>query len=193
MIILVDMDSVTCDFMGEWNRRWKEKYPDRECVPIENFKNSSIEKNYPHEYKLDIEAIYNEPGFYRSLPMVPGAKEALEWMVDEGYYVYFCTKPLSGYHEGNVRCIAEKWEWVGENFGRWWMNNIIPTRDKTLVHGDILIDDNPEMIKGVLQRPHWNPVLFEQPWNSRELLEGSIKRAPRINWSNFKTLLGLIK
>lgn len=193
MVILIDLDGTIADFPAEWNRRWTERFPERVFVPTNSYTKMEIEKNYPHEYKDDIQEIYNSKGFYANLSLLPGSLEALEWLDGEGYYVFLCTKPLSSYHSNNTSCMAEKCEWVQKTLGNKWIDKLIITRDKTIVHGDILIDDNPYMTKGLLTRPPWNPVLFEQPWNRRPFLPGEMQLVPRVNWENYQILLSLIK
>jgi len=56
-------------------------------------------------------------------------------------------------------------------------------KDKTLIIGDILIDDKPE-IKGI-STPNWEHIIFDQPYNK------NITNKKRINWDNFKEVLGV--
>jgi 5'-nucleotidase len=57
---------------------------------------------------------------------------------------------------------------------------IIVSKDKALVHGDVLVDDKPE-IKGALT-PAWHHVIFDQPYN-RQI--GGI----RMTWENWRNVL----
>ncbi len=40
-----------------------------------------------------------------------------------------------------------QFEWVQQHLGRGWVNRLVITKDKTIVTGDLLIDDRPK-IKG---------------------------------------------
>jgi 5'-nucleotidase len=57
---------------------------------------------------------------------------------------------------------------------------VILTRDKTLVRGDILVDDKPT-IAG-LATPLWRHILFDQPYN---------RHFPtlRLNWFTWREIL----
>jgi hypothetical protein len=52
---------------------------------------------------------------------------------------------------------------------------VILTRDKTLVRGDVLVDDKPEI--GGLATPHWRHLLYDQPYNRNS-------PGPRMSWLN---------
>ena len=86
------------------------------------------------------EAIYTAPGFIRNLPPVPGALDAVKELLALGMDVRICTSPLSQFEN----CVAEKYLWVEKHLGRDATNRLILTKDKTLVHGSLLIDDKPQ-------------------------------------------------
>lgn len=179
MIILVDMDDVIADFNKGFLDKWKEKYPDKPYVPLEEITTFHFEESYPEELRPLIKDIYRAPGFIKSLEPMEGGLEALkelEKLVDN---VFICTSPLKSY----TNCVLEKYEWVDMYLGKEWVNKIVLTRDKTLVNGDILIDDNPK-IKGALT-PKWEHVLYSQPYNKNE----TSKR--RLTWKNWKEVLEL--
>lgn len=76
-----------------------------------------------------------------------------------GMDVRICTSPLSQFEN----CVAEKYLWVEKHLGREATNRLILTKDKTLVHGNLLIDDKP-LIQGAV-KPRWKHVLFDAPYN----------------------------
>ncbi|HEX9597652.1 MAG TPA: hypothetical protein VF982_12285, partial [Anaerolineales bacterium] len=67
------------------------------------------------------------------------------------------------------------------HLGRDWISQLILSTDKTLVQGDILIDDRPE-IKGAV-KPVWEHVLYDQPYNRK--VEGQ----RRLTWATWKEVL----
>jgi 5'-nucleotidase len=80
-----------------------------------------------------------EPGFFKSLPPIKGAITAILQMDKiPNIQIFFCTSPLSSYKN----CVLEKYEWVDQQLGPSWASRIVLCKDKTLVHGDILIDGN---------------------------------------------------
>jgi 5'-nucleotidase len=97
-----------------------------------------------------VDAVFLSRGFYRNLPPVPGAIKAVTDLLAEGFGVYICTSPLEQYQH----CVLEKYEWVEEHLGSEFTTRVILTRDKTLVRGDVLIDDKPTI--GGISTPQWS-------------------------------------
>jgi 5'-nucleotidase len=161
MIILVDMDDVLADFEGEFINRWKIKHPDKPYVARENRTIFGLADNYPPEYLRLVKGIYTEKGFFLNLPVIEGAIEGINKFKELGHEVFICTAPIKSYQN----CVLEKYEWVNNNLGKEWTMRIILTRDKTLVKGNILIDDNPQ-ITGA-NEPEWEHVIYEQPYNRK--------------------------
>ena len=73
-----------------------------------------------------VDEIYTSPGFFRELRPIAGALDA----------VRICTSPLNQYRN----CVPEKHEWVERHLGAEFVGRMIVTKDKTLVHGDVLVD-----------------------------------------------------
>lgn len=141
MRILVDMDGVITDFDGEFLKRWRERHPEKFHIPLEERTTFYVRDQYPDEFKLLVTEILLEPGFFREIMPMEGAKEALSEMDRLGLEVFICSSPLSTYRN----CVLEKYEWVEKFLGPDWVKRIVLTKDKTLVKADFLIDDKPEV------------------------------------------------
>jgi len=178
MLILLDQDGVLADFEQAFIATWRTRHPDITPVAYQDRKSFHILDDYPPELRARVEAIYTAPGFIRDLPPVPGAIEAAHELLRLGMDVRICSSPLRQY-ENNV---AEKYQWVERHLGRAWTERIILTRDKTLVQGDILIDDRPH-IEGAM-RPRWRHIVYDAPYNQQ-----AVDR-PRLTWSNWRNVLG---
>lgn len=95
-ILLVDMDGVLCDYVGHFDTVWRQRHPD--APTLDDVKGRSayqVHTAYPEEYKADIYTILREPGFYRDLPAIPGAIEALKAIRKGGWDIYICTAPMT--------------------------------------------------------------------------------------------------
>lgn len=178
MRVLIDMDGVIADFEGDFLRRWKEQHPDKTFIPLEERRGFYVSEQYPKEYYEYVQNIYHGEGFYQNLPPVHGALEALKEIREKYKYVFLCTSPMLPKYEN---CVLEKYHWVFNNLGNDWINNVILTKDKTIVKGDILIDDMPE-VKGI-EKPEWEHVIYDQPYNR------NITSKRRMTWDNWKTIL----
>lgn len=175
-IILVDMDGVLCDYTEGLLRRVFHRFP--HLKPYEDAAREAwhTHKAFPKEYRSEIENMRLSPGFFRNLPPIPGAIEGIKALAEHAD-VWICTTPT----KIHTNCVPEKYAWVKEHLGQAWVEHIIMTRDKTLVHGSMLIDDKPR-IKGARQ-PAWQHLLFDRPYNRH------VRDKPRIDWGNWEEIV----
>ena len=150
-IILVDMDDTICDLENTVRYILRDEFK----VDINN--DQRIE-NVSKEYTALSRTIVGRKGFYRNLPPIPDVIKALKEMNEE-YDVYICTSPLKEYKY----CVSEKFAWIDEYLPE-FNRKIYMCKDKTLIRGDILIDDRLQ--EGIL-KPEWTQVIFHQPFNTQ--------------------------
>jgi len=177
-IYLVDMDSTIANTGKLFVELWAEKHPDKIQIPQEKIKTFYMENSFPRDCKPLIREIWSSKGFFIDQEPIPGSLEALKDLEEYGD-VFLASSPLTG----NPTSADEKLEWAEKYLGKNWRKRTILCKDKTLIHGDILIDDKPE-ITG-LRKPSWEHILYEQPWNK------DIKERKRLNWKNYKEILKL--
>lgn len=175
MVVLVDMDNVLADFDQRIADIWKKKYPDLPFVDLSEKNTFYLEDSMPKEYSPLIEEIFLQKGFFLSLPVISGAIEALKYLEQKGHTVRICSAPILR----NKYCASEKLEWIKNHLGRDFCRKVIIVKDKTLVHGDFLIDDKLE-VKGELA-PTWEHIVFSKPWN-----QGLSKRY--LDWTNYRNI-----
>lgn len=173
------MDGVLADFETRFLEEWKKKYPHHPHVPLEERETFCLSEDYPGGLEDDIESVLSAPGFFENLDIISGSKDALAKMEVLGHKVLICTSPVARYEN----CVLEKYHWVAKNLGYEWTKKMIVTKDKTIVFGDILIDDKPEQIG--LKKPVWKHVLFEAPYNKH------VKTKLRITWNNWEKILDI--
>lgn len=100
------------------------------------------------------------PGFYAGLTPMPGIRDALHEMLDLGHDVHIVTTPDST----NPTSHSDKFHWLERHLGEGWGKRAVMTHDKTLIAGDVLIDDKPD-VAGALTVPPWRHVVFDAPYN----------------------------
>lgn len=175
MRILVDMDGVLANLEEAFLRIWRATFPNRIWIPLEERRTLWIESEYPQEYASDIMAIIGQYRFFRTLPLIAGAHEAVMRLRAE-HDIWFCSSPGPPYGE----CARAKYEWLEEHFGNWTGSQLILTTDKTLVSADALIDDSPYVSQGSRQ-PDWQHLLFDQAPIHRAV-PPEIEPITRISW-----------
>lgn len=162
--LLIDMDGVIAQWYQGFLNKWKEEYPDRQFVAPEDLKEFYIEGQYPEEYESDILRVTRSRGLYLSLPVMPGAQEALEDIEKnclDFIEPFICTAPELKYDD--LMCHSEKMQYLKQNFSDFWVSRAIITKDKTVVRGDGLIDDKPTITGSM--KPEWVQIAYKQPYN----------------------------
>jgi len=148
--------------IANWGKEWDfhaTRYQHLGLVLTPNQKSFNLYEGLSDEGKKAVTSIMEHPGFYANLDPFPGAREALNSMVEEGHIVSLVTSPWVT----NITCASDKLAWVERYLGLGWAKRTIITSDKTLVRGDILIDDKPDITGDYA--PTWEHVYFSQPYN----------------------------
>lgn len=102
--------------------------------------------------------IVNESRWFLELPPVDGAVEGMAALAEVAD-VWIVTKPL----EANPNCRDDKAAWIRHYLGAEWERRLILAPDKTLVRGDVLVDD--AIKREWIPRAEWLPVCFPTSWN----------------------------
>jgi 5'-nucleotidase len=189
--LLIDMDGVVAKWYPGLLTLYQAQYPDRPYVKPEDVTKFYVEELYPEEHRDDVVAIARQKGFYTFLPVMEGAKEALKDIEEnclDFINPFFCTSPEVEYED--LMCHSEKVQWTNLHFGPFWVKNTIITKDKTMVIGDLLIDDKPA-IKGS-RKPVWDHLHYAQPYNKGGQLK---KQNPELGftWNEWPKLREAIR
>ncbi|XP_039595261.1 5'(3')-deoxyribonucleotidase, cytosolic type-like [Polypterus senegalus] len=157
--VLVDMDGVLADFETSLYKNYRSRYPDEPSIEPNDRRGFLAGDQYAAirpDLRPKIASIYETPGFFLNLEPIPGAIEAMKEMSNlKNTDVFICTSPLMKYEH----CVQEKYTWVEKHLGPEFVERLILTRDKTVVWGDLLIDDK-DRITGVEPNPSWEHIVF---------------------------------
>jgi 5'-nucleotidase len=158
-IVLVDMDGVLADFDGAVIDR----------LPLEIARvartNFYISQDYP-DHTTHVHAITSHPEFFRSLPVIDGALEGWQRLIDLGYDPRICSAPLTA----NEQSVAGKLAWLQDHFvpkfGKQVVERAIIDKQKYKYDGLVLIDDRPEVETNNGQAT-WQHVVYDRFYNQQ--------------------------
>ena len=181
-LILLDQDGPLADFDAGIHAVLASAGLDHTSVRWTDWDYSDdIRRHFGDDAVRLLDDARHEPGFYRSLPVVAGAQEAVERLLDAGCEIAVCTAPdLS-----NPTCASDKLSWIEEHFST-LVGKVVMANDKTFVRGDVLVDDKPS-VQGVMI-PSWTHIRFATNGNAH-LNDGS----ELASWSEWDRLLRLVR
>lgn len=177
MLVLVDQDGVLADYEAGFYANFSSAYPDAPHIAPRDRTTFYPRDQYDARWHDEITRVQTEPGFYANLPVIPGARNALQTMLELDWQVYICTSPLWAWRN----CVAEKFAWIEEHLGAEWIPRIILTKDKTVVRGDVLIDDKPQIVGRY--NPVFTHVVYDAPYNRH------VTTSPRLTWDTWRPVL----
>lgn len=154
MIVLSDMDGVAFDFISTVLYRYNNDWNDSLTVAdVTDYNMHTIVKP---ECGLKVYDYFHEKGIF-DCPLLPGAKEVIDTIVNLGHDFYFVTKPV----DYSVFCMLEKQQSVDRHFPQIGYKKVIFTCQKHMVRGDFLIDD----LTSNLEEFEGHRILVDAPWN----------------------------
>lgn len=158
MRILIDLDGICCDLLSQWLKDYNAKYRDALTKDdVVTFKMADIVKP---EAKRAIYDMIKEPGYFRYLPPIAGAREAVK-ALDATNEVRLISSPIG------IASYSDKAAWVEDEFGmRRDMLMLVPSHEKHWVRTDVIIDDKPSTIKAFANyQPGAHRITIAYPYN----------------------------
>ncbi|WP_158634003.1 5' nucleotidase, NT5C type [Radiobacillus deserti] len=135
--LLIDMDSVICDLMTEWHRRYNEDYQDD--LHVGKLSTWQSEQFVKPECGVKIYDYLKEPGLFLKLKPLPHAIEVLERLNGQ-FDILIVTSSVS-------TAFQEKEQWVEKHLPFIGKHNIIFSHRKNMIVGDLLFDDAPHNLE----------------------------------------------
>lgn len=177
--ILLDIDSTLNNFQEHFMNEVKRRYPEI----LDKLPNDAVHFDLLKLDKPKAMSILQDEGFTGKMIPLPGAVAAVHKLAQLGYSIFFCTTLVTD----NSDAMKDRVHWIGDHFGKEWMEKVIFTKDKTMVRGDFLIDDSPFKTKGSTE-PLWKLIVFDVKYNKNDPCYGRI-----YNWTDFEKLLEILE
>lgn len=153
MLVLVDVDSVVADLIPEWLRLYNLDYGD--SLTKDNITDWSMDKFVKPECGLKIYDYLKSDSLYDGVVPIDGALSGVAHLRSEGHRIVYAS---AGIHS------SAKFRWLerhGFEPGKYAQNYVV-IYDKSLLKGDLLVDDRDKNIEQFNAR---KSILFNQPWN----------------------------
>jgi len=152
MRIAIDMDEVLADPIHKFIQLYNRDHQ----VPLDLIikPGTEIFQNVPAEINQKWFEYINEKGFFRDLPVIDGAVEAVQ-KLQENYEVYIVSAAMEFKNS-----LEDKFDWLQEHFPFISWKQIIFCGEK-IVDVDIMIDDRIKNFVDFKGRP----LLFTSPHN----------------------------
>jgi len=178
--VLLDVDGVTADFLTATLDTLVQLGGPR--VPPEAIHTWDIFGSLPREWEDRIVAEWHKPNWCSSVPIYPGAREAVLRLRDIAEVV-FVTTAMHG---------APHWMWERDVWLRTHLNaggrDIIFATAKHVVSGDVLVDDKASNVaEWHKHNPRGTAILWDRPYNRTEQVASSIVRMD--SWSALEELV----
>ena len=155
-VICVDMDEVIADALGEHLLRYNRDFGSN--ITVKDLHGRWIWDYIPQERQQALYDYMCSEDFFAVLGVMPEAQRVLQ-RLQTRYDVYIATAAMEVPSSFNA-----KFRWLAEHFPFIPPARIVFCGDKSILHGDYLIDDNPRQLR--LFRGEG--ILFASPANVYE-------------------------
>lgn len=179
MRFLLDVDDVVADLTSQiYLVSGTSKNPEAQCT-WDSFQLLDTREEYLVRFFM------RSPEFWANVPVKEGAREGVEAILAAGHDIFWVTSPWVDCREwGQVRR-----EWVTRHFPTVDPQNLVVTKSKFLVEGDVFIDDRVENV--LLWRKHHpggTGLLYRVPYVSHlEDLRPTWK--PTFTWDDVQKII----
>ena len=132
--IIVDMDEVMADPMGDMINWYKKEYG--LDVDYNKMLGGSWVKGFPEQHQPIVRQRLFSEGFFRHLPVMNDSVDTLKEMNKK--YEIFIVSAATEFPNS----LKDKLEWLIEHFPFFTWRQLVLCGDKRLVQGDYMIDDH---------------------------------------------------
>ena len=142
-IIAVDMDEVIADALGEHLTRYNRDFPNdfKDTLTPAALRGRSIWDFVPAHRQQVLEQYILSEDFFAVLHVIPEAQRVLA-LLQQRYDIFIATAAMEVPSSFNA-----KFRWLARHFPFIPTSRIVFCGDKSILHADYLIDDNPRQLR----------------------------------------------
>lgn len=156
MRIIIDLDSTVADLLPPWLARYNKEYNDN--LTVEQITTWQMHELVKPECGANLYK-YLTPDLFASLKVLPGARESVQKLRNDGHEIAFVTAAPFGTADAKI---AWTMRWFDVK-----KDSVIACDRKYLFKADVLIDDSPQNI--VQYRKEWpNSFIATIAWPFNE-------------------------
>ena len=182
LTILLDCDDTISIFMETCIMKYNEIYGTNHT--IDEITDWNIDGIFEHT----LWSIFDKTDVLQHMPLKEGAFETIKKWYDKGHTIVIVT----GVH--TVNSYADKLRWLDLIGLRPYIYEVIPTRHKELVCGDVFVDDKPEYLFEWMQtNPDGVPLLMTAQHNKNKRIHNLLRVDTWQEIEQYVTLLEHIK
>ena len=153
--VVLDVDGVVADFVGHTLSILGDRAPVRSSLRI-----WGVTDQFSDEDAQLCHLRWRAPGWCRTMPVLPWSYNAVDRLSLRAN-VLWATAPLPN----APHWVAERTAWLVQHFAA-DPKSIFFVEDKSLVPGDIMVDDKPENVdKWATAHPNGTALLWDAPYN----------------------------
>ena len=138
--ILVDMDEVLNNLLDGWVAYLNKRH--NTYASAQDINMWDLRCIYPKLTEEEVNQPLTDDSFWKGLTVKSNSVESLKRIIDDGHEVYIVTA-ASVY-----QTLPAKIEWLLTNYPYLTWDNVIITRRKQMIRGDVLIDDAVHNLEG---------------------------------------------
>jgi len=153
MRILIDMDDVMADAIARFLEWYERDFGIK--ILREKLHGTKLRNIVPPEHQKTVLMYPHQKGFFKDLPLIEDSKEIIE-ALNNKYEVFIVSAAMEFKYS-----LYEKFEWLDEHFPFIPWKRRVFCGDKSIVNGDVLIDDHDFNLSVFAGRP----IVFTAPHN----------------------------
>lgn len=134
MRILIDMDDVIADAIERFLEWYERDFGIR--YSVDDLKGKKLHMIVPDEHKKAVLEYPHQPDFFKDLPVIANSREVVKKLHDR-YDVYIASAAMEFPHS-----LDHKVAWLDKHFPFITWKKRIFCGDKSVLKGDVLIDDH---------------------------------------------------